>query len=375
LFFSTIFLISRIKYSNRVDESIIVDGIERTYHLYIPSTYNGKKSVPLLIVLHGGGGTGKDMEEKTTLRGFDKLAEENFIVVYPDAVENHWNDGRNDPYAYSQQHNINDAGFISALIDHLKEEYNIDDTRIYVTGMSNGGMMTFRLGCELSDKITAIATVAASMPMNLYNSCTPSNKIPVLMIHGTDDPIIPWNGGYVHIFGKNRGRVISILQTVNFWVEHNNCTLQSNKTYLLDVDPNDGTHVWKEEYVNEIDCVKVVLYGIEGGGHTWPGGLRRWPEQLVGKMSNDVNVCEVIWDFLKEFKKDQLKFSQKMSNYFLPPLRNGIIEIISPFFTTFLGSDTVFPFSNIIIFSLKLNLLKSLKILFKISSPNSLFIT
>ena len=289
--------------TNHGDGSIIVDDIERTYHLYIPNTYDGKKPIPLLIVLHGGGGNGKNMEEKTTLSGFDELAEkEGFIVVYPDAIEGHWNDGRNDPYSYSAQHNIDDVGFISALINHLEKKYCIDKKRVYVTGMSNGGMMAFRLACELSDKISAIATVAASMPENLYNNCTPTGSISVLMIHGTDDPIVPWNGGYVHIFGKNRGRVVSINQTVEFWVIHNNCTLQTNKTYLPDVDPNDGTRVWKIEYVNEKTGVKVVLYGIDGGGHTWPDGKKQFPDIIVGRMSHDINACEVIWNFFKEIK-------------------------------------------------------------------------
>jgi len=305
LLFSVPSLLSLIKQNpNQVEGSIVVDGIERTYHLYIPDIYDEKDAVPLLIVLHGGGGSGKNMEEKTTLGGFDKLAdEENFIVVYPDAVENHWNDGRDDPYSYSAQHDIDDVSFISALIDHLKEEYNIDENRIYVTGMSNGGMMAFRLGCELSNKIAAIATVAASMPENLYNHCISADKIPVLMIHGMNDPVIPWNGGYVHILNKNRGRVVSIPKTFTFWAEHNNCTLHTNKTYLPDIDPDDGTQVWKEVWMNEKDGAMVILYGIEGGGHTWPGGLNRWPEKVVGKMSNDINACEIIWNYFKGIKK------------------------------------------------------------------------
>jgi len=110
------------------------------------------------------------------------------------------------------------------------------------------------------------------------------------MIHGTDDPIVPWNEGYVRVFGKNRGRVVSINQTVEFWVFHNNCTFQINKTYLPDVDPNDGTRVWKKEYANEKVGVNVVLYGI-GGGHTWPGGQKHFPDIIVGKMSYDINTC------------------------------------------------------------------------------------
>jgi len=259
---------------------------------------------PLLIVLHGGGGNGRNMEEKTTRGGFDKLAEEEgFIVVYPDAEKGHWNDGRNDPYSYSARHNIDDVAFISALISYMKKKYSIDDNRIHVTGMSNGGMMAFRLACELSDKIAAVATVAASMPENLYNNCTPIESISILIIHGINDPIVPWNGGYVHVFGKNRGRVVSINQTVKFWVTHNNCTLQLNKTYLPDIDPNDGTRVWKIEYINEKTDVKVVLYGIDGGGHTWPNGQKQFPEIIVGKMSHDINACKIIWNFFKEVEK------------------------------------------------------------------------
>ncbi len=302
LFFSS--CINNAHQTNHIDSSIVVDGIERTYHLYVPYVYDRKESIPLLIALHGGGGTGKGMEEKTTIEGFDKLAKKgNFIVVYPDAVEKNWNDGRNDPHSYSAQHNIDDVYFISVLIDQLEKEYNIDSKRVYVTGISNGGMMTFRLGCELSDKISAIATVASSLPENLYNSSVPANKISVLIIHGTDDPLVPWDGGYVRVFGMNHGRVVSILETEDFWIEHNSCTLQTNKTYLPDVDQNDGTRVWKEEYANKENGINVVLYGIDGGGHTWPGGSSELPERVVGKMSHDINACNLIWDFLEEAKK------------------------------------------------------------------------
>lgn len=289
---------------NRVDNSIVVDGRERTYRLYVPKVFNGKQPVPLLIALHGQGGNGKSFEEKTTLGGFDKLAKkENFIIVYPESIEKAWNDGRNDPYSYSAKQNLDDVHFISVLIDQLKEKYNIDSQRIFVTGMSNGGMMTFRLGGELSGKIRAIATVAASLPENLYKTLVPSNKISVLMIHGKDDPIIPWDGGDIRALRKNHGRVVSIPQTETFWIKHNNCTLKTSKTYLPDVDKNDGTRVWKEEYANKEEGLRVVLYGIDGGGHRWPGGSGNPREKMVGKSSQDINACNVIWDFFKELKK------------------------------------------------------------------------
>ena len=296
LIITSIILINHISYKmqrspeNHIDGSITIDGIKRTYHLYIPTIYDGKKDVPLLIVLHGRGGTGKGIEEKTTLEGFDKLAEkDNFIVVYPDGFNKRW--------SCHVRGNVDDVKFISKLIDYLEDEYKIDKNRIYVTGMSNGGVMTFCLACNL-DKISAIATVAASMPEKLYENCSPQKHIPVLIIQGTDDPIVPWNGGDVIIFGKYVGRVVSINKTVEFWATYNNCTFQS-KEYLPDLDPNDGTRVWVERYANKENNIEVVLYGIEGGGHTWPDGGRSFPESVTGKMTHDINACEVIWDFFE----------------------------------------------------------------------------
>ncbi len=276
---------------NSIDDSIIINGIERTFHLYIPSIYNDKKNVPLLIVLHGLGGAGKGIEKKTTLGGFDKLAEEKgFIVVYPDGFNRKWT-------CYVRA-NIDDVKFISRLIDYLRDKYRINKKRIYITGMSNGGVMAFCLACKLSDKISAIATVAASMPENLYKNCQPKRNVSVLIIHGMDDPIVPWNGGDVIIFKRYRGRVVSIWKTVEFWVNYNNCTLQS-KQYLPDLDPNDGTRVWVKKYVNKENNIKVVLYGIKGGGHTWPGGSTRL-RRITGNISHDINACKIIWNFFEK---------------------------------------------------------------------------
>ncbi len=287
---------------SHIDGSIIVDGINRTYHLYLPSLYNGKDTVPLLIALHGGGGRGRRFEKSTTLEGFDKLAKKDgFIVVYPDGLKRHWNDGRGDPYSYSARNNINDVKFISELIDSLENKYNINKSRVYVTGISNGGMMSFRLGCALSDKISAIATVAASMPENLYRNCSPKNRISVLMIHGTNDPLVPWNGGDVVLFRKHHGKVVSIPKSVEFWTSYNKCTLQEKKQYLPDSDPNDGTRVWTEKYANTKNNTEVVLYAVEGGGHTWPDGFGRF-RWITGKMTHDINACDVIWNFFKKIK-------------------------------------------------------------------------
>jgi polyhydroxybutyrate depolymerase len=167
---------------SRPGDSIIFAGLKRTYRIHIPTSYDKANPIPLLIVLHGGGGIGEGMV-KLTQGGFNKLSDkEGFIVVYPDGIEKHWNDGRENVKYRAHREKIDDIGFISALIEHFEKQYNIDIKRVYATGISNGAMMSFRLGCELSEKMAAIAPVAGSMPENLPTRCSPSRSISVLII-------------------------------------------------------------------------------------------------------------------------------------------------------------------------------------------------
>jgi len=286
--------------------SIIWQGLERTYHIYVPLSYDKTKQMPLVIALHGGFGTGKAME-KLTLGGFNRLSEkEGFIVVYPDGIERGWNDGRGAEETRWRAHkeNIDDVGFISALIDHLAKELNIDEKRVYVTGISNGALMSSRLACELTEKIAAIAPVAGTIAERMFPRCSPSKPISVLIIHGTDDPLALWEGGIRGFAWKTTGRSISVPDMVRFWVTHNLCSTRPVVTYEQDKDPQDGTRVRKEVYGNGKGETEVILYAIEGGGHTWPGGWQYWSEKIIGKTSRDIDANEVIWFF---FKKHALK--------------------------------------------------------------------
>ena len=279
--------------------SIIHGGLERTYRIHVPALYDKTKPVPLLIALHGGGGTGERME-RLTLKGFNALSDkEGFVVVYPDGIEKHWNDGREKVRYRAHREKIDDIGFISALIDDLVKRLNIDNKRIYVKGISNGAMLSNRLACELSGRITAIAPVAGNMPYDLAPHCSPSKPISVLMISGTKDPMMPWEGGEAS-FGRLRfGRVLSVMETIKFWVAHNQCLPIPVITYEPDKDSSDGTLVRKEAYNGCKDGTDVILYAIENGGHTWPGGWQYLPEKSVGKISRDIDASEVIWSFFK----------------------------------------------------------------------------
>jgi len=282
--------------------SIIFAGLERTYRIRIPSSYDKTSPIPLVIVLHGGGGTGEKMEE-LTLRGFNRLSDkEGFIVVYPDGIEKHWNDGRKNVRYRAHQEKIDDVGFLSALIDHLDKERDIDKRRVYVTGISNGAMMSFRLACELSEKITAIAPVSGAMPKDLV--CSPSRSVSVLVISNKEDPMVPWEGGEIRLGRQRFGGVLSVDESVRLWVHHNQCSSSPVNTLEPDRDPKDGTRVRREEYGQGKGGTEVILYAIEGGGHTWPGGHQYLPAWIIGKTSRDVDANEVIWSFFKKHARE-----------------------------------------------------------------------
>lgn len=282
------------------DRSINYNGLERTYRIYISATYLNTKPWPLVIALHGGEGTGELMES-FTLGGFNQLADKNgFIVVYPDAIEKHWNDGRAVQRFRSHRENIDDVGFVSALIDSLEQDLLIDKKRIYVTGVSNGAMMAHRLACELSGKIAAIAPVIGAISENIVSHCAPTRPISVLAMNGTEDPQVPWEGGFVRNGILTSGKVISVSNTVMHWVNHNNCSSTPIIAWEPDRDPQDSTRVRREVYAGGREGTEVILYAIEGGGHTWPGGNQYLPVSIVGRVSRDMtDASEFIWNFFK----------------------------------------------------------------------------
>lgn len=282
---------------------IIVGGLRRTYFLHMPSS-DFNRPLPLVFVLHGGGGNGGKMI-KLTCGGFDRLADKKgFIVVYPDGFEKNWNDGRSMSEADYEtfKNNTDDVGFISALIDELINKYKADPKRVFVTGISNGAMMSYRLGCELSGKIAAIAPVAGDIPENFSRRCKPSSPVSVLAINGDADPLMPYNGGEVTgPFGKRKlGRVLSANESVLFWVRNNGCSPDPVITDMPDKDPEDGTRVQKKVFGGGKNQSEVILYTIRNGGHTWPGGYQYLGKWIVGRTCRDIDATEVIWEFFEK---------------------------------------------------------------------------
>jgi polyhydroxybutyrate depolymerase len=287
--------------------SIVHDNLKRTFKIHIPPFFDKSVPSPLIIALHGRGGNGESMI-LVTRKGFNKLADKDgSIVVYPDGIELNWNDGRMDEETNDRAHreNIDDVGFISALIDSLITDYNIDPRRVYVTGISNGAIMSYRLACELSEKIAAIAPVDGNIPYLLFPQCSPSGHVSVLAINNLNDPLVPYNGGdiYGHFHRVKLGRVLSVDESIGFWVNRNGCSPDPVIVEEPDRDPNDGTRVKSWLYTNSTDGTEVVLYKVDGGGHTWPGGFQYLPAWLIGKTSRDIDADEVIWSFFKKHSR------------------------------------------------------------------------
>jgi len=285
--FIFLFIASRFSYA----DSIIVDGLERTYIIHLPAGKEKAAGNPLVLALHGGGGKGSGMNK---LSGFDDVSDERgFVVVYPDGVDKQWNDGRDD---FHLNNDINDVKFISCLIDTLKVLYNIDSNRVYVTGISNGGIMSFRLACELSNKIAAFAPVAASMPLNPSYDCKPVRPVPMMLIFGEDDPLIPFGGGDISILGlSKRGKVIPVNESVNYWVKFNGSNTIPEETTIDKAD--DETSVVKKVYSASVGGAEVQFWLVKGGGHCWPGGFQYLPKLIIGRTSKEFNATEEIWKF------------------------------------------------------------------------------
>ena len=278
------------------NQIISVDGFEREYILYVPSAYDGTTPYPLVFALHGGLGDGGMMYRSTS---FKELADkEQFIVVYPSGLKRGWSDGRG--VNSSAADGVDDVAFLVALLDHIEAQYNIDPNRVYTTGISNGGFMSQRLLCDASDRFTAGVIVTAAMTTFLHETCHPSEPVAIMYINGTDDPAVPYDGGMVV---SDRGEVISTDNSVNWWVEANNCEAEPAETSTLDDDPNDKTSIETSVYSDCDAGMDVVLLKVVGGGHHWPGDVQYLPKSIIGIPTKEIRGAETAWEFMKTYSK------------------------------------------------------------------------
>lgn len=271
-------------------EHLAIGGVDGTYFLHLPRSRAENSSAPLVLVFHGGGGHASTMPNFTH---FEELADrDGFLVAYPESFNKSWNDTRGLSPA-------DDVAFIRGLISELERVHRADPKRIYATGISNGGFFSSRLACELSDTLAAIASVAATMPQTLLPVCRPAAPISVMFMHGTKDPLVHIEGGPVL---RDRGVAISLSKAQDFWRKWD-ATTSTPVVEALPDQARDGTRVRREVYGGGKQGTEVIVYTIDGGGHTWPGGPPYLPVFLVGKVSHNLAATETIWGFFKKHSR------------------------------------------------------------------------
>jgi polyhydroxybutyrate depolymerase len=285
------------KLSEQRTVNLTVDGYDRSFIVYLPLGYNNAGKMPLLFVIHGGSGTPEGM---IRLADFRPIADkEKVVLVYPAGYQRNWNDGR--PTTPNQM-GINDVAFFNRMCDYMVANHSVDGSRIYATGISNGGFMSSRLGCELGNRIAAIAVVAATIEANAVSpNCNPGRAIPAIYIHGTSDPLVPFTGGVMTAGGTAGGTILSHFQAIDRWVALNRCNTTPEVTDLPDI-ANDGTTIKRRVYSGGANASEVVSCVVLNGGHTWPQGYQYLGESVIGLTSQDMNANEVIWAFFKRFK-------------------------------------------------------------------------
>lgn len=276
-------LVAWVKLSDRTNGSIVSGGMTRRYLLYVPKSYDRSKAAPLVISLHPAAGW---PAMQRNLSGWNQLADEHgFLVVYPA--------GTDFPQVWATRPTGYDVKFLSDLMDKLEASYNIDRRRIYVNGMSQGGGMTFLLSCKLADRIAAVGEVAAAVEHP--DSCGNAAPVPVMAFHGTNDRFAFYGGGLSPVEPPGAKPFPAIRDWIADWARRNQCSGEASEVAV-------SAHVRRLAYSNCAQNADVVLYTIEGGGHSWPGG-HDLPESFFGPTTQEIDATRLLWDFYAQHPK------------------------------------------------------------------------
>jgi polyhydroxybutyrate depolymerase len=283
-----VFFYSVFYFPNRttaVTRTIVSSGQQREYLLYVPKSYDPAKPMPLVIALH----TAMSWPTSAMNIGQWNLVadEQGFIVAFPAGT------GRG-PKSWEMTGSetpsrMPDVIFVSQMIDKIEASYNIDKTRIYANGMSNGGGMAFVLSCTLSDRIAAVGMVSAGLDPD-WNWCTDDRPVPVIAFHGTADPICPYNGGPSKLAG---GSFPNVPRFMEHWARRNQCQ-------GIPIESALAGNVTRMQYTDCADNSTVVLYTVKGEGHQWPGGKPAAAEFMIGPYSASIDATRQMWEFFRE---------------------------------------------------------------------------
>lgn len=291
------------------DFCLKIGGTKREYRVYRPTQAAQKKKVTALVLaLHGGGGSGVGASDPkgSALAGFTRLADtENFLVVYPSGLadgndKRGWNDCRSDD---TTKAGADDVGFLQEIISQTKEKFGLSRNQIFIAGTSNGAMMSYRFAMEKSLSIGGVAAASGNIAKSpAAGRCQkgPEHPVPILMTHGTEDPIVPYAGGCVAlIFGSKclRGEVQSADATIQFWLKANRLSQVQPAIREFNVNTRDGGNVVEKKYFSKGNA--VTTYSLNGAGHPTPSKAIDQSNRVVGKQNQDIEFAEVAWEFFK----------------------------------------------------------------------------
>lgn len=280
-------------------ERIEINGKNRHYYLYQPAGYDGKTSLPLVLVFHGYKMNGRTMMSMT---GFNQLADkEGFLVAYPEVLEVRWN---KNSKILDEEKLPEDVVFVKKLIDTLAQDIAVDTNRVYATGFSDGGFFSHQLACQLSDRIAAFAPVASTMGVTVQENCNPKRPIPMLLINGTDDPIVSFDGKITGVLFAFKGtRILPMPHVLRYWSNTNHCSKQYQGMFLTDLDFADEMSVQINHYPNCDPGSAVEQVLIHHGGHAWPGSTDTSPllNLVIGRTIRSFEASPYIWNFFKQY--------------------------------------------------------------------------
>ena len=270
-------------------------GITRDYQLYVPPSYDPATPAPLLLVLHGGGMTGEAMYNVTADSFTTRGDADGWLLAYPSALGGDWTDHFLVKTKKANGQPVDDVDFLVALIDHIHATRPVDLDHVFVAGISNGGSMTFALACNRADRFAGATVLTMGLPVDL--PCDPARPLPIMLINGTADPIVPFDGGPINLMMVATNHIVhSTADSVTFWREVNGCSANAETTELD--ERRDGTSVTGDVYADCASGAPVVLITVHDGGHAWPGvqvGLLQ--EMLSGRVSREFKATDIIWDF------------------------------------------------------------------------------
>lgn len=275
---------SLLAHSQPITDSVLIEGHYRIFSYNRPAVDISGGS--LLFIMHGSGGSAKDMFQKAA--SLEAIAAgEKLLIVYPDGYQHFWNECRKYSTAVANKENINEQAFFNAMINWAYSKYSISEKKIFATGFSGGGQMAYKLGATMPTKIKAIAAIVANMPDAASCDCVLAGKaLPVLIINGTDDKTNPYNGGEMFVNNSSFGVVRSSESTFGYWSSLAGYTGAPTKTLLPDTDPTDKKTIEEYSY-HQKNKPTVTLLKVVGGHHDYP---------------NDIDVYVYVWNFFKSVK-------------------------------------------------------------------------